>query len=203
MSLEKGGVLMPNFGGYEPDFQRECIYVNKVYNECAIIDCPTYRIPIPPTFPLAVNIVDCSITDIVAEGIVVANGEVDVTVTFVLNVEYDGNGMSQFIQQTAQFRRRGINLEGAVPGMSIVILPLLRCLNCRAVEGGTVIECDVGIYLVVKAIALVQLEVLGRFCPEPPECEQVSPLGCPEWFELAESGAFWPPFPPQPNMNNR
>ena len=126
---------MPNFGGYEPDFQRECIYVNKVYNECAIIDCPTYRIPIPPTFPLAVNIVDCSITDIVAEGIVVANGEVDITVTFVLNVEYDGNGMSQFIQQTAQFRRRGINLEGAVPGMNIVILPLLRCLNCRAVEG--------------------------------------------------------------------
>ena len=35
---------------YEPDFQREVIYVNKVYNECAIVDCPTYRIPIPLPF---------------------------------------------------------------------------------------------------------------------------------------------------------
>ncbi len=188
---------------YEPDFQREVIYVNKVYNECSIIDCPTYRIPIPPTFPLAVNIVDCAITDIVAEGFIVGNNEIDIVVNFVMNVEYDSNGMSQFIQQTAQYRRRGVRLEGAVPGMNVVILPLVRCLSCRAVDGGTVIECDVGIYLVLKAVALVQLEVLGRFAPEPPECEQVSPIGCPEWFELAESGAFWPPFPPQPQREHR
>lgn len=36
------------YEGYEPDFERECILVNKVYNECVIIDCPIYRIPIPP-----------------------------------------------------------------------------------------------------------------------------------------------------------
>ena len=27
--------------------------------------------------------------------------------------------------------------------------------------------------------------------------------GCAEWFELAESGAFWPPFPPQPQKEHR
>lgn len=188
---------------YEPDYQREVIYVNKVYNECSIIDCPTYRIPIPPTCPLAVNIVDCNITDIVAEAVIVAPGEMDVVVNFVMNVEYDSNGTTQFIQQTAQYRRRGVRVEGALPGMSAVVLPLIRCLNCRAVDGGTVIECDVGIYLVLKAVALVQLEVMARFAPEPPECEQVSPIGCAEWFELAESGAFWPPFPPQPVREHR
>src|SRR5690625_1481363 len=161
---------------YEPDYQREVIYVNKVYNECSIIDCPTYRIPIPPTCPLAVNIVDCNITDIVAEAVIVAPGEMDVVVNFVMNVEYDSNGTTQFIQQTAQYRRRGVRVEGALPGMSAVVLPLIRCLNCRAVDGGTVIECDVGIYLVLKAVALVQLEVMARFAPEPPECEQVSPI---------------------------
>ena len=160
---------------YEPDFQREVIYVNKVYNECAIVDCPTYRIPIPPSYPLAVNVVSCTITDVVAEAVIITAGEMDVVVNFVINVEYDSNGMTQFIQQTAQYRRRGVSLEGALPGMSAVVLPLIRCLNCRPVDGGTIIECDVGIYLVLKAIALVQLEVLARFAPEPPECEQVSP----------------------------
>lgn len=184
---------------YEPDFKREVIYVNKVYNECSIIDCPTYRIPIPACLPMAVNVVDCAVTDIVAEALIVGNDEVDLVVNFEINVEYDSNGASHFVQQTAQYRRRGIRLESALPGMSAIVLPLVRCLNCRVVDGGVVIECDVGIYLVLKVIALVQLEVMGRFAPEPPECEQVSPLGCAEWFDLAESGAFWPPFPPQPD----
>ncbi|HHY10364.1 MAG TPA: hypothetical protein GX528_07345 [Firmicutes bacterium] len=183
---------------YEPEFQRECIYVNKVYNECSIVDCPTYRILIPPTCPPAVNIVNCAITDINAAGFITSAGEVDLNVEFVLNVEYDGNGTPQFIQQTAQFRKTGIRLEGAQVGMEVVILPLLRTLNSRAVDGGAAIECEVGVYIVIKAVALVQLEVMGRFCPEPPECEQVSPIGCAEWFEDAESGKFWPPFPPQP-----
>ncbi|NLY10945.1 MAG: hypothetical protein GX020_04560 [Firmicutes bacterium] len=188
---------------YEPDFERECIYVPKVYNECTITDCPIYRIPIPRTFPPAVNVVECEITQITTEGTVTAPGEVSATVNFVINIEYDSNGDTQFIQQTAQFRRRRIALEGALDGMEVVILPLIRCLNCRPVDGGTVIECDVGVYIVVKVVALVQLEVLGRFCPEPPECEDVLPIGCPEWFEMAESGAFWPPFPPQPNRVRR
>lgn len=144
---------------YEPEFQRECIYVNKVYNECSIVDCPTYRIPIPPTCPPAINIVNCTITDINASGFITGAGEVELNVEFVMNIEYDGNGQSQFIQQTAQFRRSGIRLEGAVSGMEVVILPLLRCLNCRAVDSGSVIECDVGVYIVIKAVALVQLEV--------------------------------------------
>ena len=36
-------------------------------------------------------------------------------------------------------------------------------------DGGTAIECDVGVYIVVKVVSLVQLEVYGRFCPEPAE----------------------------------
>lgn len=188
---------------YEPDFERECILVNKVYNECTIIDCPVYRIPIPTGFPPAINVVDCEVTNIEPIGTIIGAGELTVTVNFVLNVEYDGNGETRFIQQTAQFRRRRVLLEGALPGMDVVILPLIQCINCTPVDGGTAIECDVGIYIVVKVVSLVQLEVFGRFCPEPPECEAFEPLGCPEWFELARSGAFWPPFPPQPPRNTR
>lgn len=186
------------------DFEREVIFVQKVYNECTITDCPIYRTPIPTCQPIAVNIVECQIADVVTEGTIDGPGEVSIVVTFTLNIEYtDLNGDIQFVQQTAQYRRRGIRLEGAQSGTDVVILPLIRCLNCRPVDGGTVIECDVGIYFVVKIVAWVQLELLGRFAPEPPECEQVSPLGCPEWFELAESGAFWPPFPPQPQRPHR
>ncbi len=187
---------------YEPDFVRECILTQKVYNECTIIDCPAFRIPIPHGFPPAVNVVDCSITNVVTEGAIVGPGEVSVEVSFILNVEYDGNGEPQFIQQSAQLRRRRVRLEGALPGMEVVILPLVQCLNCRPIEGGLAIECDIGVYIVVKVVALVQLEVCGRFCPEPPECEIFEPLGCPEWFELARTGAFWPPFPPQPPPSN-
>lgn len=186
---------------YEPDFQREIIYVNKVYNECSIVDCSTYRIPIPPSCPLAVNVVDCAVTNVTTEGVIDSSdsvNSVNVDVNFTLNVEYDYNGATQFIQQTAQFRRRGIRLRGALPGMNVVLLPLVRCLGCRTVDGGTVIECDVGIYLIVKVVALVQLEVMGRFSCEPPTCEQVAPLGCAEWLDMASSGEFWPPFPPQP-----
>ncbi|HHY15590.1 MAG TPA: hypothetical protein GX521_05905 [Firmicutes bacterium] len=179
-------------------FRPEIIYVNKVYNECSMVDCITLRVPVPPCFPPAVNVVDCAVTDLVAEGFVVGTNEIDVDVTFTLNIEYDSNGNSQFIQQAGQFRRRGLRLAGAVPGMQVVILPLVRCIACRVVDSGEVIECDVGVYIVVKAVALVQLEVMGRFSNEPPLCEQVSPLGCAEWFEMAETGAFWPPFPPQP-----
>ena len=177
----------------------EKIYVNKVYNECSIVDSITLRVPNPPVFPPAVNVVDCAITDLVATGFVVGTDEVDIDVTFTLNIEYDSNGNTQFIQQAGQFRRRGLRLVGALPGMEVVLLPLVRCIGCRVVDSGEVIECDVGIYIIVKAVALVQLEVMGRFSSEPPLCEQVSPLGCAEWFELAESGAFWPPFPPQPS----
>ncbi len=179
-------------------FRPEIIYVNKVYNECSIVDCITIRVPIPPCFPTAVNVVDCAITDLAAQGFVVGTNEIDMDVTFTLNIEYDSNGNSQFIQQAGQFRRRGLRLAGAIPGMQVVILPLVRCIACRVVDSGEVIECDVGLYIVVKAVALVQLEVMGRFSSEPPLCEQVSPLGCAEWFDMAESGAFWPPFPPQP-----
>lgn len=192
----------PDPQGCHPDppqpFRREIIYVNKVYNECSIVDCVTYRIPIPPCFPPAVNVVDCAITDLTAQGFVVGTNEVDIDVMFTLNTEYDSNGNPQFIQQAGQFRRRGLRLEGALPGMEVVLLPLVRCIACRVVDSGEVIECDVGIYIIVKVVALVQLEIMGRFSDEPPLCEQVSPLGCAEWFELAETGAFWPPFPPQP-----
>lgn len=191
-----------SINNYEPNYIRECILVNKVYNECTIIDCPAYRIPIPPGFPLAVNVVDCEITNVEAVGTILGSGEISITVNFILNVEYDGNGETQFIQQSAQFRRRRVLLDGALPGMEVVILPLLQCISCTPVDEGTAIECDVGVYIVVKAVSLVQLEVMGRFCSEPPECEAFEPLGCPEWFELARSGAFWPPFPPQPPRNN-
>ncbi len=88
-------------------FRPEIIYVNKVYNECSMVDCITLRVPVPPCFPPAVNVVDCAVTDLVAEGFVVGTNEIDVDVTFTLNIEYDSNGNSQFIQQAGQFRRRG------------------------------------------------------------------------------------------------
>lgn len=187
---------------FRPDgFQRECIYVDKVYNECSLTDCPTYRIPIPPGCPPVVNVVDCVITDITVEGFVVGPGDISINIDFIMNVEYDGNGTPRFIQQTAQYRRNSILLNGALPGMQVVVLPLLRCIGCRPANDGNFIECDVGIFLVIKAVALVQLEILGRFCPEPPACEQVSPIGCAQWFEMAERGEFWPPFPPQPTLS--
>ena len=87
--------------------------------------------------------VDCEVTNIETMGTIVGAGELSVTVNFVLNVEYDGNGETQFIQQTAQFRRRRVLLEGALPGMDVVILPLIQCITCTPVDGGTAIECDV------------------------------------------------------------
>ena len=160
------------------------------------MDCITLRVPIPPVFPPAVNVVDCAITDLVATGFVVGTDEVDIDVTFTLNIEYDSNGNTQFIQQAGQFRRRGLRLVGALPGMEVVLLPLVRCIGCRVVDSGEVIECDVGIYIIVKAVALVQLEVMGRSRPNRP-CAYSLALGCAEWFELAESVPS-DALPPQP-----
>ena len=92
-------------------------------------------------------------------------GELSVTITFVLNVEYDSNGETHFIQQTAQFRRRRVLLDGALPGMDVIILPLIQCISCTPVDGGTAIECDVGFYVVVKVVSLVQLEVFREVLP--------------------------------------
>ncbi len=187
-------------GGGEHEFRRECVIVDKVYDECTVCECPTVRFI--NLSPEPANVVSCEVLDVrIVDPEIPREGVVAFTVEWDQEVVYtDGEGAEHTVERTFRFRKQ-VRLRGARPGMDLRFFHLVRCLNCRVrevEEGADVIECDVGLFVVVKVTFEVQLEIeRARFCPQPPECVQVSPIGCPDWFELCEQGAFWPPFPPQ------
>lgn len=194
-----GAAPAPIAGGEEA-FRPECVIVEKVYDECTVCECPTVRFT--NLSPEPSNVVSCEVdaveivdAEIPREGVVAFTVEWTMTVTFT-----DAHGNDHTATRTFRFRKR-IRLRGARPGMNLKFFHLVRCLNCnvREIDGERdVIECEVGIFVVVKVTFEVQLEIeRARFCPQPPECVQVSPIGCPEFADLCERGEFWPPFPPQ------
>ncbi len=180
-------------------YRPECVIVEKVFNECSICDCRPFRLT--AITPAAASVTDCEVIETrVIEANVIRDGEVFFTVEWTQRVTYlDIFGETQVIDRTFRFARR-VNLMGARMGMRVRILPLFQCLNCTPIENGIAIECEVGFFIVIKVTAVVQLEIeRARYCPPPPVCGGVLPFGCPEWAELCETNAFWPPWPPQPS----
>ncbi|MBE3575632.1 MAG: hypothetical protein IMW99_09325 [Firmicutes bacterium] len=180
-------------------YRPECVIVEKVYNECAVCDCRPFRLT--NIAPAAASVSSCEVvgTPTVVDASIPRDNEVSVTIEWTQRVEYmDVNNQPQEAVRNFRVGRR-VTLNGAVAGMTVRVLPLVQCLNCHVIENGSVIECEVGYYIVVKITALVQLEIAhARFCPPPSECVGVSPFGCPDWAEMCETNAFWPPWPPQP-----
>ncbi|MGE5553550.1 MAG: hypothetical protein ACM3XZ_06475 [Betaproteobacteria bacterium] len=182
------------------EFKPECVIVEKVFNECSVVECPVIvrfaNIP-----PGAGNVSDCVVlASRIINAKIIAENVVEFTVEWLQKIVFDTTSRTE----TFRFTKR-IRLEGADPDMfgsrNLDFVPFVQCLNCRVVSTptGNVIECEVGIFVVVKLIAFVQLEIeRARFCPMPPECEQISPIGCPDFVGMVERGELWPPFPPQP-----
>jgi hypothetical protein len=193
--------LPPIRGSEIEEYRPECIVAEKVYDECTVCECPTFRFT--GLSPQPANVVSCEVKDvrIVPDPSIPRDGEVEFTIEWEQEVVYtDSEGYDHTVCRTFRFKKR-IRLRGARMGMNLRFFHLVRCLNCRVreVEGAEdFIECEVGLFIVVKVTFTVQMEIeRARFCPQPPECVQVSPIGCPEWADLCERGEFWPPFPPQ------
>lgn len=190
----------PIAGSQADDFRPECIMAEKVYDECTVCEVATVRMT--DLRPEPANVVSCDINDVrVCNPTIPRDGEVDFTLEWDQEVLYtDASGTDHVVCRTFKFRKR-IRLRGARQGMKLQFFHLVRCLNCRVreVEGEMdTIECEVGLFVVIKVTFMVQLEIeRARFCPQPPECVQISPIGVPEWADLCERGEFWPPFPPQ------
>ncbi|MGI6609272.1 MAG: hypothetical protein ACOX4G_02030 [Limnochordia bacterium] len=192
--------LPPIAGAEGEDYRPECIMAEKVYDECTVCECPTVRFA--DLCPEPANVVACDVMEVrvVSPGIP-RDGEVEFTLEWVQEILYtDSEGVDHTARRTFKFRKR-IRMRGARQGMKLQFFHLVRCLNCRVreiEETRGIVECEVGIFMVIKVTFMVQLEIeRARFCPQPPECVQVSPIGCPEWADLCERGEFWPPFPPQ------
>lgn len=184
--------------GGDEDYRPECIIVDKVYDECTVCECPTFRFT--ELIPEPANVISCDVANVrVIDAGIPREGEVEFTVEWDQTVTFaDADGYDHSVTKTFRFRQR-TRLRGARPEMDLRFFHLVRCLNCRIRETdgeADTIECEVGLFVVVKVTFTVQLEVKeARFCPQPPECVQVSPIGCPEWAELCQRGDFWPPFP--------
>lgn len=193
-------VDLPPIGGGQEDYGPERVIVDKVFDECTVVECP--RVRFISLDPEPANVVDCEVTSVnIVEPVIPREGQVAFTVEWAMEITYtDADGYEHLVSRTFRFRKQ-IRLRGARPGMDLRFFHLVRCLNSqvREVENETdVIESEVGLFVVVKATFEVQLEIeRARYSPQPPECVQVSPIGCPEFVEMAQSGAFWPPFPPQ------
>ncbi|MGE5508601.1 MAG: hypothetical protein ACM3RP_09010, partial [Chitinophagales bacterium] len=182
------------------EFRPECVVVEKVFNECSVVECPVIvrftNIPVS-----AGNVSDCVVLAVrVINPKIITDNVVEFTVEWLQRVVFDTTSRTE----TFRFTKR-IRLEGAEEELfcakNLDFVPFVQCLNCRVVSTptGNVVECEVGLFVVVKLVAFVQLEIKeARFCPMPPECEQLSPIGCPEFVGMIERGELWPPFPPQP-----
>lgn len=191
------GPIAPMAGGEEP-YKPECVMVEKVYDECTVSECPTVTFTNLVGTPTGV--VDCRvISSEVVDTNIPNDGTVEFTIRWKMEVIYTTDNQTRTTTEHFALTKR-VRLPGARMGMSVRTFHIVQCLNCRpvTVNDNVIIECEVGIFAVVKATFMVQLEVeRARFCPQPPECIQVSPIGCPEWADLVESGQLWPPFPPQ------
>lgn len=184
------------------DYRPESVVVEKVFNECSVVECPVIvRFTNIPAG--AGNVSDCVVlASRVINARILAENVVEFTIEWLQRIVFDTTTRTEVFRFTKRVR-----LEGADPDMfgsrNLDFVPFVQCLNCRVVSTptGNVIECEVGIFVVVKLLAFVQLEIKeARFTPMPPECEQVSPIGCPDFVGMVERGELWPPFPPQPNM---
>lgn len=184
------------------EFRPECIITEKVFNECSVVECPV--IVRFSNIPANVgNVSDCVVlSSRVINPRIVSEDVVEFTVEWLQRIVFDNMTRTEVFRFTKRVR-----LEGADPDMfgtqNLDFIPFVQCLNCRVVSQpapvGNTVECEVGIFVVVKLVAFVQLEVKeARFCPMPPECPQISPIGCTEFVGMVEGGELWPPFPPQP-----
>lgn len=191
------GDEMAEMEQFVEQYRPECIIAEKVYDECSICDCRPFRLT--AISPASASVTDCEVIETrVIDGTVIRDTEVSFTVEWTQRVTYlDVFGETQVVDRTFRFARR-VTMAGARTGMRVRIVPLFQCLNCTPLETGNVVECEVGFFIVVKVTAVVQLEIeRARFCPPPPVCGGVAPFGCPEWAEMCETNAFWPPWPPQ------
>lgn len=175
----------------------ECIIVEKVYNECTVCECPTYRFN--GIQPPVSTIGTCSVRSVTQTGTIVEEDQVRVTVAFEVNVTFtDVDNQPRETGFRPFSLTRTVRLAGARPGMNVIVVPAqVQCLQARAVNDATAIEVDVGIWTVVKVTALVQLIVQAAFCPEPPECQEVAAFGCERWPEMCRD-FYHNLFPPQP-----
>lgn len=189
------------------EFKPECIITEKVFNECSVVECPVI-VRFTNIHTGAGNVSDCIVlASRVINPKIIADDVVEFTVEWLQKIVFDTTTRTEVFRFTKRIR-----LEGADKDMfgsqNLDFVPFVQCLNCRLVPcgpaSGNTVECEVGIFVVVKLIAFVQLEIKeARFCPMPPECEQISPIGCPEFVGMVERGELWPPFPPQPCPKKR
>ncbi|HHW15067.1 MAG TPA: hypothetical protein GXX28_09065, partial [Firmicutes bacterium] len=165
------------------EYRPESIIVEKVFNECSVVECPVIvRFTNIPAG--AGNVSDCVVlASRVINARILAENVVEFTIEWLQRIVFDTTTRTEVFRFTKRVR-----LEGADPDMfgsrNLDFVPFVQCLNCRVVSTptGNVIECEVGIFVVVKLIAYVQLEIeRARFTPMPPECEQISPIGCPDF----------------------
>lgn len=183
-------------------FRPECVVVEKVFNECSVVECPVIvrftNIPVG-----AGNVSDCVVlASRVINPKIIDDDVVEFTVEWLQKITFDTTTRTEVFRFTKRIRLEGAERELFGP-QNLDFVPFVQCLNCRVVTQpspvGNTIECEVGLFVVVKLLAFVQLEIKeARFCPMPPECEQISPIGCPEFVGMVERGDLWPPFPPQP-----
>jgi len=178
-----------------------CINVVKVFDACSQREC------IEVLFDLTEipdEIVECEIVDIDIEcnlrqvqdepPLVRAN----VTLMFTVQVTFKIDGFERVVRKRIT-RTKSVLLFGTNE-MFCKVERVIRCLGCDITPQGDIF-CEVGIFLVIKTAADVQLLIPAfGFCPVPPECQEL-PTRCEEFLE----GPPPPLFPPQPedfNNNN-
>lgn len=185
-------------GGGEDEYHPESVIVDKVFDECTVTECPRFRFT--ELIPEPANIISGDVANVrVIDTSIPRDGEVGFTIEWDQTVTFaDADGYDHSVTKTFRHKKL-IRMRGARSEMDLRFFHLVRSLNntIRETDGeADTIECDVGIFVVVKATHTVQLEVKeARYSPQPAEAVQVSPIGCPDWTELCERGDFWPPFP--------
>ena len=187
-----------------PPTEIDIIKTRKVFNECIHTQVETVLItPVEGAWDDTTEALEaiCQSVELVGDPVcTVLNGDL-VQVSFSLEVSagvpLDTNGIA--VQSTVIDVEKNLIIERAgEEGLDVQCHVFPECLFCfisgRDEETNAVTEvtCCVGIMVLLKVDAEVQLLIpTYGYPPQPPECEQV--LGeCPEDFE-----PVWPPYPPQ------
>ncbi len=201
----KGGVVpgMCNpLYGCPPPTEVVCILTEKVYDECKKILVSEEKFifeadpdnPVKDVTCLGAELLDGPHCEVIRPGRISIRFSYRVSIRITLDDNQEFNAYRDFnFSKSFSVPRAGeqnLLLQCSVP--------IIECLSCFVQKEKpdydfleTTIICCVGMYLLVKLKAKVQLLIPSYgFCPEPPDCDDV--LGeCPAFQPV------WPPYPPQ------
>ncbi|PKM83844.1 MAG: hypothetical protein CVU88_00920 [Firmicutes bacterium HGW-Firmicutes-13] len=191
------------YEGCPPPTEIVCIKVDKVYEECKLVQVNTVDTDLSGLVEGCITDVQCIRAELVVdedhprECVILPCQRVRASFFYRFKFKWtDDLGEHVFTSDPIKVEKIGRMNRAGETGLDLQCEIFVDCIDCFLINKTTV-RCCIGKLVVFKLFAHVQLLIPAYgFCPEPPNCRVTPPEDCPgpaEWLETI----VWPPFYPE------